>query len=85
MKDKITAWEVTFIVQMVNKKTHYKYICNLLCFIYIYAYLIPSRCIQVTTNTPFDYSVTQPPGAGGLAINTGKAITTERAYRCSHR
>lgn len=44
-------------------------------FIYIYAYLISNWCIQVTTNTPFDYSVSQPPGAGGLAINTGKAIT----------
>lgn len=44
-------------------------------FIYIYAYLISNWCIQVTMNTPFDYSVTQPPGAGGLAINTGKAIT----------
>lgn len=74
MKDNIKAWEVTSIVQMVNKKTHYKYICNLLC-LYIYAYLISTWCIQVTMNIPFDYSVTQPPGAGGLAINTGKAIT----------
>lgn len=54
-------------------------------FLYIYAYIISNRCIQVTTNTPFDYSVTQPPGAGGLAINTGKAITIERAYKCSYK
>lgn len=74
MKDNIKAWEVTSIVQMVNKKTHYKYI-YVTCYVYIYAYLISNWCIQVTMNTPFDYSVTQPPGAGGLAINTGKAIT----------
>lgn len=74
MNRKITAWEVTFIVQMVNKKTHYKYICNLL-YLYIFAYLISNRRIQVTVNTAFKYSVTQLPGAGGLAINTGKAIT----------
>lgn len=40
MNHKITAWEVTFIVQMVNKKTHYKYIyiCNLL-YLYIYLFI----------------------------------------------
>lgn len=74
MNHKITAWEVTFIVQMVNKKTHYKYI-YVTCYIYIYAYLISNWCIQVTMNTALDYFVTQPPGAGGLTINTGKAIT----------
>lgn len=76
MNHKITAWEVTFIVQMVNKKTHYKYI-YVTCYIYIYifVYLISNWCIQVTVNTPFKYFVTQLPGAGGLAINTGKAIT----------
>lgn len=37
MNHKITAWKVTFILQMVNKKTHYKYICNLL---YLYIYLL---------------------------------------------
>lgn len=35
MKDKIMVWEVIFIVQMVNKKTHYKYI-YVTCYVYIY-------------------------------------------------